>query len=859
VFVTYFHFCYVYTGGARRGPLVAAYGFLAVAAAAVLPTNLVIQRMVVAPYGYAPVVSRFGIPIFLASWILIGAGIVLALRARRRTPAGEDRQRYLYLAVAGLFPLIGAGLDGFSDLPPMAIWTNLAFSVICTVAVLKHRLLDTRVLARKAAGRVLVGTVVAIPYVGSLALLNLVVREPVAWWAYAVGVLLFAVLLRPLYGSVQELVERLFYRERYDHLLALRDFSREVVGAAGLGEAKARLTELTRGALRASTALLLQPDDGGTALVALSGGQELRLACDGSIVRWLRKHRAILSSSALAADPELQAPADADREALNRMDARLLAPVFAKQGDLVGVMALGPKTTGTAYTTEDLHLLESVGTQAAMALENSRIYASLEKARQDLEAWLQNLPDAVVTVDGNNVVRFANRAAVQRLGVRPGHHWLLRRREMDRPVQETILGREYEIASAPLLDPGGVTEVICVLRDITERKQQDLARVEWERRARITSHLASIGEMAAGIAHEINNPLTAVIGYSSLLDGMGLEGDVREAVTQIQDGALRVAAITQRLLTFARQRKPERRAVDLNEVVRSTVELRSYSLRTSNVTVKLDLDHALPETVADAQQMQQVLLNLIINAESAMRSAHGGGVLAVRTGRSGDRLQIRVIDNGPGVPEELRERVFDPFFTTKGEGEGSGLGLSICHGIISEHNGSITIRDAPGGQGAEFCVEIPAAIPPARQAAPQASAGSAADAGRTRGRILVVDDEPSVRRLLDRILSAEGHQVECVADGGVGLERILRGSHDVVLLDIRMPGMNGIAVHRQVSREQPSLARRIVLMTGDVMATETREFVERTGVRCITKPFDLPAVSGIVRELLGERSERQGG
>ncbi len=853
-FITYFHFCYVYIAGSRRWPVVAAYAFLAVGAAAILPTNLVITRMVVAPYGYAPVVSPVGIPLFLGSWVLVGAGIVLALRAYRRSAGGEERYRFLYLAVAGFFPLIGAGLDGFSNLPPVGIWTNLVFSAICTVAVLKYRLLDIRIVARRSLSRLLVSTIVAIPYIGALALLNAVVHEPVAWWIYAVGVLLFAALLRPLYGSVQELVERMFYGQRYDHLLALRNFSREASSAVGLHEASERLVELVRGSLQASSAVLLQPSPDGMSLSAVADPRRYGLRVDGPLVRWLERHRTVLPRRALAGDPDLKDLPESDREALRLMDAQLLAPVFVPQRGLAGVIVLGPKDAAGSYTIEDIHLLESVGTQAAMALETSRLYASAERSRRTLEAWLQGVPDSVVIVeDAEHLVRFANKAAEQRLGVRAGHHWMLGRHDETERMHETILGREYEIASAPLLESDGTTGLICVLRDITERKEQEEARAEWERRVRITGHLASIGEMAAGIAHEINNPLTAVIGYSDMLAMMKLEGEAGEAAAQIHDGAKRVAAITQRLLTFARQKKPERRPVDLNAVARSTVELRSYSLRTSNVKVALDLDPRLPRTVADAQQMQQVLLNLIINAESAMTSAHGCGVLTVRT-RSGDAgVQMLVADDGSGVPEELQERIFDPFFTTKEVGQGSGLGLSICHGIVSEHGGTISLRNLPAG-GAEFCVEIP--VVAAADDENQGSEVQSPQAGpRAGARILVVDDEPGVRGLLEKALSSDGHVVESVSDGTTALARILSGGHDIVMLDIRMPGMSGVDVHERVSRERPQLARRIVLMTGDVMAAETRAFVERTGARCITKPFDVRTILGVVRDIIRERDE----
>ncbi len=851
LFVTYFHFCYVCTGGSRRWPVAVAYVFFAVAASVTALTDQTIERMTAAPYGYAPVVGPLSVPFFAGSLAVVGAGIFVALRAYRAVAEGEARNRFLYLAVAGFLPLIGIGLDGFTDLPPVAIWTNLAFSAICMVAVLKYRLLHIRIVAKAGVIRLVVSTLVAIPYVGALAILSMVVPEPVSWWLYAAGVLLFALLLRPLYGTVQELIDRLFYGERYDHLLALRNFSRETGSAAGLGRAGSRLTELLRGALRASSAALLQPGPDDPELAARDDADAPRLAADGPIALWLQKHRAALSDRALATDPELRDLPEAERQALQQMGAVLLAPVFAPQGNLTGVIVLGPKTTGRPYTTEDLHLLETAGTQAAMALETGRLYADAERSRRTLEAWLQSAPDAVLITDAGRLIRFANRAAEERFGVRRGQVSPVSRREASGPMRfhDTILGREYDIACAPLLDSGGVMEMIWDLRDITERREHEAARTEWERRARITAHLASIGEMAAGIAHEINNPLTAVIGYSGLLAAMPLGGQATEAVSRIVAAAERVAGITQRLLTFARQQRPERRAVSLNEIIRSTIELRSYSFRTSNVQVVLDLDERLPDTVADAQQMQQVFLNLIINAESAMKSAHAGGLLTIRTRADQGLLRISVADDGPGVPLELRERIFDPFFTTKEVGEGSGLGLSICHGIVSEHGGRIGVRAARGG-GAEFVVEVPLVVP---DRGSEAVAGAAAPASPAKkaGRILAVDDEPAVRDLLVRVLTADGHRVDTLADGRSAVECILANRYDIILLDVRMPGMSGLEVFEQVRRKDPSLGSRIVFMTGDVMAPETLGFVDGAGARCVTKPFDFHAIQRLLREMLG--------
>jgi len=238
--------------------------------------------------------------------------------------------------------------------------------------------------------------------------------------------------------------------------------------------------------------------------------------------------------------------------------------------------------------------------------------------------------------------------------------------------------------------------------------------------------------------------------------------------------------------------------------------------------------------MADAGQLQQVLLNLIINAETEMRLAHGGGKLLVRTGTVGSTIRISFKDDGPGITKENLEKIFNPFFTTREVGRGTGLGLSLCHGIIAEHNGRIYAESKPG-KGATFIMELPV-ITEEKQlemAEPAEEVKKVAPA-----RILVVDDEPAICQFLERLLTGEGHEVETVASAGDALERIKGTRYRLILLDIKLPDMSGIELYRHIKDATPSWAKRIVFITGDVMGTDTRSFLSRTKVPYITKPFD---------------------
>jgi CheY-like chemotaxis protein len=372
-----------------------------------------------------------------------------------------------------------------------------------------------------------------------------------------------------------------------------------------------------------------------------------------------------------------------------------------------------------------------------------------------------------------------------------------------------------------------------VMRDITERKEEQAQRRQLETRARLASHLASIGEMASGIAHEINNPLTAVIGYSQLLAQHNLPAEVKEAVEQILQGATRVAGIVQRLLTFARQHTPTRGAVDLNEVIRSTLALRAYALKAANIRVTTRLDPLLPTTIADGKQMQQVILNLIMNAETAMKGAHQGGELVLASAINRGSILLTVSDDGPGIPDAIQDRIFDPFFTTREEGQGTGLGLSICHGIVNEHGGRIWVQ-SECGKGAAFFVEVPVISEPKRKTE---SASAKQDSTGRKTRILVVDDEPSVLKLLQRLLEEAGHRVDAAPDGRSALECIARERYGLILLDVRMPEMSGMEVYEKAKEIADSVAQRIIFLTGDIMAPELQSLLERTGLPFLNKPF----------------------
>ncbi len=407
-----------------------------------------------------------------------------------------------------------------------------------------------------------------------------------------------------------------------------------------------------------------------------------------------------------------------------------------------------------------------------------------------------------------------------------------------------------EITSAYTTYQGERANVVFI-RDVTKRKRDEEKGKQLQQELIAASRLASVGEMAAGIAHEINNPLTGVIGFSNLLMKKDIPEDIRKDVNIIYDGAQRIAGITGRMLSYTRQYKPERTSVNVNDIIETTLAIRTYEMESSNIKVETRLDPDLPITTADAGQLQQVFLNIILNAETEMILAHSGGNLTVRTERIDNTIRASFMDDGPGIAKENLDKIFNPFFTTREVGKGAGLGLSVCHGIITQHGGKIYARSRLG-KGATFIVELPVVTKEEQLK----MAEPAAEVSKTlsRARILVVDDDTIVQEFLTKVLGEEGHEVESVGNGDDALKRLGSEDYDVILLDIKLPGMSGIEIYKQLQKSSKPLASKVIFITGDVMKKDTMSFLARAKPPYITKPFDAEQIKKDVNLILAERA-----
>jgi len=399
------------------------------------------------------------------------------------------------------------------------------------------------------------------------------------------------------------------------------------------------------------------------------------------------------------------------------------------------------------------------------------------------------------------------------------------------------------ISVSPLRDASGeIAGIRGISRDITDR-------MKMEQQLLMAGKLASIGELAAGVAHEINNPLTAIMGYAQLLaDESDVPQNIKADLEKIYSQSQRAAKIVQNLLTFARSYALKKKVIDINELILRSLDLRSYEHKVGNIEIVTNLQTGLPGISADENQIQQVILNIIVNAEQALAKKHAGKI-EVTTRLDNDNIRIIIADNGPGIPRDMLERLFDPFFTTKDVGEGTGLGLSVCHGIITKHGGRI-YADSVEGQGSVFTIELPTTTEGRSQEGElPVKFGKGAQKAAIGKRVLIVDDEVVIRDILLRILTDRGYQVDSASSGSEGLEKIKGGKYDAYLLDIKMPGIDGKDMYESIGNKFPALVDRVIFITGDTITKSTLDFLESTGRKYLSKPLDFSRLIHSIEEV----------
>lgn len=544
--------------------------------------------------------------------------------------------------------------------------------------------------------------------------------------------------------------------------------------------------------------------------------------------------------------------------------------------NLLGMLFLRAAREGRPFTIGEIASCQVVANASANALRNAMLYDEvLAEARTrretvlKLQSLLDHFPDLICTTDLEGRLTEFSRGGEELLGMDRdqalGRRWeeffpeaeararLARLVREGEPLKhfETVARRkdgalrDVLLAATPLCDESGTPYgTVGIMKNISELKAARGHLVQAEK-------LTALGEVVSGVAHELNNPLAGVLGYAQLLMRGPMDARQKRSVERILDSALRCQKIVQNLLAFSRRYPSEKKYLGLNGLIEKTLDLKGYDLRVNNVRVTRELEAELPRTMLDFNQLQQVLLNLINNAQYAISHHRGQGHLNVSTRSSGGMVQVRVQDDGPGIAREDLPRIFDPFFTTKPVGEGTGLGLSISYGIVRDHGGRIW-AESEAGRGTCMVVELPIR----RETAGEAAAG---DGGEVAGvpsaerplHLLVVDDEPVILDLLVDALSSQGHRIDTAAGGGEALRKLEHAAYDLLLLDLKMPDLDGRQVFETIASRWPALRDRVVFTSGDTVHPDTRRFIEASGRPCLDKPFRLE----VLAELLAHTAE----
>ncbi len=636
---------------------------------------------------------------------------------------------------------------------------------------------------------------------------------------------------------------------RLSELYSLQELTHVLSASLRFDDVTAEVARYAMRALDASgAAVLLAPDD--------TSGFDV-VAAKGVLAPQLR-HRVDPESDGLVLDAighERLEVRNAQAEPLALFpgataQAAVAAPLRA-HGVTVGAIVVVDRLVGD-FTPDDARLLSTAATHAAVVLANARFFELVRMGKEQWEATFDALAEGIALVDKAGAIRRANDAMASTLGVpvtdiigrllgtalfgdnTPVARMLESAMSGSRPVplvRRSTAGRTLRLAASPLSNPTEEVAAVVVVADITDQKALETQLLQSEK-------LASVGTLVSGVAHELNNPLTSIAGLSEFLLEQGGESDPsREHLRVINDQAERASRIVRNLLSFARKSPAEAVSLDLGDVARRTVMLMGYELRRVGIAVESRIDDGLPPVLGNRDELQQVVLNLLTNASHALSQLPVGAprsISVVVTQESG-RVVLRVRDSGPGIAPEVMGKLFDPFFTTKPPGEGTGLGLFLSYGIAESHGGTLTVDSAPG-EGATFALSLPAATsagaPPISSPKIQALKPQPV---RQR-RVLVVDDDIAVRRLVTVLFGHDGHTVDTAADGIEGLELARKQSYDLVLMDRRAAaGAEPFAA--ALLREHPDWRSRTLVAASERLSGTLDDAT--ASLRLLSKPFNL--------------------
>jgi len=630
-----------------------------------------------------------------------------------------------------------------------------------------------------------------------------------------------------------------------------------------------RLTELNR--LLSATAAGASPesliDDIARAACLCGADRCAWLGPDGEIVSGGEKAvtveslwtcRAVRDALALGTPSTGTLPASDLGGPSSEHSAHVLAvPVVVEDSECGCLVFIGPSVSLLGKANRAF--LASLTNVVAVAESRRRLATQVRRQAEGLEKVIDLLPGMLIGMDADSRIVVLNLACLESTGVAVDRFvgmycseffatlgvevdvGTLVRQAMASPTPLTIHTRlslggrdsaviRWTVARLPDGFRPGVS-VFALGQNVTDhvRMQEKLERSE---------RLCATGQAVAGVAHELNNPLTAILGSAELLEACVTTDADRRHLGNLVSQTRRAQRIIANFLTFARGDEPPREPIQLADVVTQTLELIRHQLEVDNIQVVTQFEADAAEVNADPNELQQILINLLTNAQHSLMT-QGGGEIWVRTGAAGSQATMSVTDNGPGIAEALLDRIFEPFITTKSQGMGTGLGLNICKGIVERYGGQITAENLPEG-GASVAIALPGVTRAAQfgdRSSPRHADAQCAAEQRDGARVLIIDDQEPVRMVLQEWISAEGLRVDAAADGETGLSLARREEYDLILCDLNMPGMSGEEFYENLAAENPSLAAKVVFATGDAGNPRTECFLKRHSIKCLPKPF----------------------